>query len=107
MPSKIKVVTVASPAEIRYVSAPAPKKVAVSSEFAVLKKEWDDELESSALEIALKYSYRLVTEPDAADDVILAAKKADVVAATKAAKETPSAMTRKALEAAVNRMIAR
>lgn len=107
LPSKIKVVHVAVPGETKYVSVPERAKVVVASEFVSMKKEWDAELEGSALEIALKYSYRLDTEPSESDDAILKGKKADLINATKAAKDVPGLVTRKALEGAVNRMIAR
>jgi hypothetical protein len=106
LPSKIVTVNVPGKTETRYVTLPEKKKVVPATEFAAMKKEWDDELEASQCEIALKYAYRLdVTAIEG--DTLGNAKKDDVDKAAKACAAAPSAITRKALVGAVERMIAR
>jgi hypothetical protein len=106
LPSKIVKVNVPGKTETKYVTLPGKKAVVPAAEFAGLKKEWDDELEAAQCEIALKYAYRLDVAP-VDGDTIGNAKKDDVDKAAKACAAAPSAITRKALVAAVERMIAR
>jgi hypothetical protein len=106
LPSKIITVAVPGKTETKYVTLPAKKAVVPAAEFAGMKKEWDDELEAAQCEIALKYAYRLDVAP-VDGDTIGNAKKDDVDKAAKACAAAPSAITRKALVAAVERMIAR
>jgi hypothetical protein len=106
LPSKIVTVTLPGKVETKYVNLPAKKAVVPAAEFAAMKKEWDDELEAAQCEIALKYAYRLDVAP-IDGDTLGNAKKADVDQAAKACAAAPSAVTRKALIGAVERMIAR
>jgi hypothetical protein len=106
LPPKIVTVNVPGKTEVKYITVPAKKAVVPAAEFAGMKKEWDDELEAAQCEIALKYAYRLDVAP-VDGDTMGNAKKDDVDKAAKACAAAPSAITRKALVAAVERMIAR
>jgi hypothetical protein len=106
LPSKIVKVNVPGKTETKYVTLPTKKAIVPAAEFAGMKKEWDDELEAAQCEIALKYAYRLDVAP-VDGDTMGNAKKDDVDKAAKACAAAPSAITRKALVGAVERMIAR
>jgi hypothetical protein len=106
LPSKIVTVTLPGKVETKYVTLPGKKPVVPAAEFASMKKEWDDELEAAQCEIALKYAYRLDVAP-VEGDTLGNAKKADVDQAAKTCAAAPSAITRKALVGAVERMISR
>lgn len=106
LPSKIVTVNVPGKTETRYVTVPEKKKIVPAAEFSAMKKEWDDELEATQCEIAMKYAYRL--DLSAVDgDTLNNQKKADIDQAAKACAAAPGPITRKALGAAVDRYIAR
>ena len=105
-PSRIVTVNVPGKTETKYVTLPAKKAVVPAAEFAGMKKEWDDELEASQCEIALKYAYRLDLSA-VEGDVLNNQKKEDIDQAAKACAAAPGPITRKALVAAVERYIAR
>ena len=106
LPAKIVTVTAPGKTETKYVTLPAKKAVVPAAEFAGMKKEWDDELEAAQCEITLKYAYRLDLS-SVEGDTLNNQKKADIDQAAKACAAVPSAITRKALVAAVERFIAR